>query len=190
MVPPAMGAIFDPAELHDVARGALDVPTDALVPHIAAALERRYPGHVRTPREWIFNNAGGAMGMMAILHASITEYLIVFGSPIGTEGHSGRFHADDWFFILKGEQWAYAEGEMERSVYRPGDMHHLPRGAARGYRIPDHCWALEYARGNIPSMLPFGLADAFTSTLDFRTIRKLFRLYGGAVIAELLRGKV
>lgn len=185
-----MGSIFDPSVLHEIARGAVDIPNDNLVAHLAAEIGARYPGHIRTPREWIFNNAGGAMGMMAILHASLTEYILVFGSPIGTEGHSGRFLADDWFFILKGEQWAYGEGEMERSVYRPGDVHHLPRGTARGYRIPDHCWAMEYARGNIPSMLPFALADSFTSTVDFRTIGKVFRVYGESVIAELKQGKV
>ena len=185
-----MAWIFDPDVLHEVARGAIGRPIDEIVAKVAGDLQERYPGHIQRDPEWVFNNAGGAMGTMAILHASITEYVIIFGSPIGTEGHSGRFFADDYFCILEGEQWAYDEDQLERSVYRPGDMHKMPRGTARGYRFPDRCFALEYARGWIPLMLPFGLADSVSSTLDVRTVLKTFRIYGQAVTRELLQGKI
>jgi C-8 sterol isomerase len=187
-----MGYIFDPHILHDVARRAL-VDGGSLrdkVARIRADLGARYPGHIRPEDEWVFNIAGGALGQMTVLHASITEYVIVFGSPIGTEGYSGRFHADDYFVILEGEQWAYGAGEEGRREFRAGDMHHMPRGEARGYRMPDRCYALEYARGLIPTMLPFGLADSFTSTLDARPVLETMRIYTRAVVGELLRGKI
>jgi C-8 sterol isomerase len=187
-----VGYVFDPQVLHEVAKRAVAKGGTLRdkVASIRGELAATYPGHVRLEDEWVFNIAGGALGQMTILHASITEYVIVFGSPIGTEGYSGRFFADDYFVILDGEQWAYSEGDEDRQVFRPGDLHHLPRGHARGYRMPDRCFALEYARGIIPTMLPFGLADSFTSTLDPVPVVKTMRLYARAVVGELLRGKI
>ena len=185
-----MAFLFDPDALHDIVRAAVGQPLETTIELLVERLAAQYPGHIDRRQEWIFNNAGGAMGMMRVLHASITEYLILFGSPIGTEGHTGRFLCDDYFYILEGEQWAYSEGDLERTVYRPGDVHHLPLGHARGYRMPDRCFALEYARGAIPLMLPFGFADAFSSTLDMPTLGKTIRAYTRCVLSELRKGKV
>ena len=175
--------VFDPEVLHDVAKSVLDRPMNEKVELIRAELARIYPGHVADEVEWIFNVAGGATGQMAVLHASITEYVIIFGTPIGTEGYSGRFAADDYFIILEGEQWAFGEGDFERQVYKAGSMHHMPRGHARGYRMPDKCFALEYARGWIPLMLPFGLADSFSSTVDPIPVARTMKVYTKAVLS-------
>lgn len=185
-----MGYIFDPEVLHEVARSALGRPLPDMVEHIGAELERRYPGHIVRHREWVFNNAGGAMGQMMVLHASITEYVIVFGSNTGTEGASGRFAADDYFMMIEGEHWSYAEGALEREVTRAGEMTMLRRGESKAYRLPDRAYALEYARGNIPLMLPFGFADTFSSTLDFKSLWRTVRVYTKAVVGNLARGKI
>ncbi|NUO52552.1 MAG: hypothetical protein HOV80_27205 [Polyangiaceae bacterium] len=180
--------IFSPEVLHGVAKEAVSgqPTTEGKVDFIRSRLSEIYPGHVRPENEWVFNIAGGSMGHMTILHASITEYVIIFGTPIGTEGYSGRFAADDYFMILEGEQWAYDEGGMKKEVYKPGDLHIMPRNVARGYRMPDHCYALEYARGWVPLMLPFGLADSFTSTMDMQNVAKTMKIYTRAVLGEWL----
>jgi len=183
-----MAYVFDPTVLHEIVRTVLGQPMPALVQSLRAEIETRYPGHVFPSSEWVFSNAGGAMGHLTILHASLREYVIVFGTPIGTEGHTGRFPSDDYFYILEGEQWAYGEGELTRRVYRPGDCHVLPRGHAEGWSMPGHAYAMEYARGVIPAMLPFGLADAFTSTLDYPSIAKTLRLYTQAALHEMIHG--
>ena len=186
-----MGYVFEPDVLGECVKQGVGKPADEAMDAITAALVQRYPDHVDGgPRQWVVNNAGGAMGQLTFLHASITEYLIFFGSPIGTEGHSGRYATEVYDWVFDGEMWCYLEGETQRTSYGPGDLAYLGRDRIKGYRIPDHAWMLEYSRGPIPSMLPFGVADTLVSTLDFKTLGRTFYRYGKYVTGSLLRGKI
>ncbi|EAW08262.1 C-8 sterol isomerase ERG2 [Aspergillus clavatus NRRL 1] len=186
--------IFDPEHLHDLSQRAVQThgnDTRAMVDYIVAELDQKIPGnHINKNEEWMFNNAGGAMGAMYIIHASITEYLIIFGTAVGTEGHTGRHTADDYFNILQGTQLAYVPGTYEPEVYPAGTVHHLRRGDVKQYKMPEACFALEYARGWIPPMLFFGYADTFFSTLDFPTLWTTTRVTGREMIQNLLRWKL
>jgi C-8 sterol isomerase len=171
--------VFDPDALREVAKLGDGLPIEERFRTIARALAERHPGRISEEQEWVFNNAGGVMGQFSVLYASLTEYVIFFGSPIGTSGHTGRYClVKDWAFLLDGEIWYFGQGQISRDVYRAGDEIVLEPGSAKGFRIVDHAWILEYARGPIVTMLPFGLADAVFSTLDFRTVFRTFRLYG------------
>lgn len=185
-----MAYVFDPDVLHGIAKNAIGQPIEATVAQVVRELDERYPGHILTNTGWVFNNAGGAMGSMRILHASMTEYVIIFGTAIGTEGATGRFAADDWFFMLDGEHWSYGEGDLDRQVTRAGEVSVLERGQAKAYRFPDKAWGLEYARGAIPLMLPFGLADTLFSTLDLRQLSRTMAIYGKHVVHNLIQGKI
>lgn len=189
--------VFDPDHLHELQLSALAASpnnTAGMISHILANLTTTYStAHVSINpdnSEWVFNNAGGAMGAMYIIHASVTEYLIIFGTPLGTEGHSGLHTADDYFHILVGEQWAFQPGALEMERYRPGDVHLMRRGVAKQYKMHEGCWAMEYARGWIPLMMPFGLADTFTSTLDVTTLYRTIRITAREMLKNLLLGKI
>lgn len=58
---------------------------------IHAELAKKYPGHILPKKDlqWMFMNAGGWMGSMCLLHASLTEYVLFFGVALDTSGHSG-----------------------------------------------------------------------------------------------------
>jgi C-8 sterol isomerase len=119
----------------------------------------------------------------------VTEYLIIFGTALGTEGHTGRHTADDYFHILTGTQLAFSAGSFEPEIYPPGSVHHLRRGDVKQYKMESACFALEYARGFIPGMLFFGYADTFSSTLDFPTIWATTRVTGEQILRNLVRFK-
>ncbi len=111
--------------------------------------------HGRTGRVYLVNGHRASLRELAAV-AAITEYLLFFGTPIGTEGHSGRYRTEVYDFLIRGEMWTYTEGETERKTTRPGDNYaYLGKRRAKGYKIPSDGWMLEYARGFIPFMLTF-----------------------------------
>ena len=87
---------------------------------------------------------------------------------------------------------------MKPKTYHAGTMadalaevkHDLGRDAVKYYKLPERGWMLEYARGPIFTMLPFGLADSVFSTLDLRALRQTISTYGSLCVKELLKGKI
>ena len=208
--------VFKLDQLEDVSQRGIAAhgnDTRAIVQFIVDELagQATVSSYVNRDEDWMFNNAGGAMGAMYIIHASaspllpfppthlsppkltpspgITEYLIIFGTAVGTEGHSGRHTADDYFYILTGTQKTYTPGRYEPDVFPAGSMNHMRRGDVRQYRMPESCFALEYARGWIPPMLFFGFADGLSSTLDFPTMWKTVWITAKLMVGNLAKGK-
>jgi hypothetical protein len=186
-----MSHVFDPETLHQIARKAQGLPFDELTRMVVDEVERAYPGHADGRDDYIFNLTAGSCGMMKILHASITEYLIIFGSAIGTEAFSGRYQMDIYDYVITGEMRTYTDDRCgECVVTRPGEGALLPRGRAKGWRITEGTWMLEYGRGFLPSALPLALGDVVLSAMDWRSALDLLRIFARHSIREIRQGKL
>ncbi len=186
-----MGYLFDPLKLHEISKKGVGLPFEGMVSVVSDELSRTYPGHIETKPNWIFSLAGGATGIMTILHASLSEYVIIFGTPVGTEGFSGRYHIDIYDYVMAGEMRTYTEQHLgEARVSKPGEWQVLNRGQVKGFKLPDAVWLLEYGRGPIFTALPMALGDAVFSGMDATTIVRTLWNYGKFVTRELLRGKI
>lgn len=168
---------FDPHVIHEISSKHLGQPLEQMFERIVAELSERYPGAIDDSKPWIFSNAGGVMIEMKIIYASLTEYIMFWGTPIGSEGHTGRHLAEFYDTVLDGEAWYYREGQLVRDAYTPGDHIFVGKGQSSGMNFPDHVWMIEYSRGILPSLIPFGLADSLLSTLDFKTTWQTLVIY-------------
>jgi C-8 sterol isomerase len=186
-----MGYIFDPDTIHQISKKGIGLPFEQQNAAILAGLAEAYPGHIETNQEWIFNLSGGMTGIMTVAHASLSEYLLIYGTPIGSEGYSGSYHIDIWDAVVAGEMNTYLDetpGVAEHTP--PGVMAYLPKGKTKACHFSPNCWMLEYGRGPILSALPMGLGDGILRGLDPWLILKTIRIYTRLTVKELLQGKI
>jgi hypothetical protein len=173
--------LFDPDVIHECSMVGLGLPKPAMFDAIGEAMGAKYPGRIVHDQPWIYSNAGGAMIQMKLYYASVFEYLMIWGTPIGSEGHSGRHLVGFWDTVIDGEMWYYGEGQFDKRVYKPGDRVYVGRNQARAMNFTDGVWAVEYARGPLPASVPFGVADELVSTLDFATAGQTLAVYAALV---------
>jgi hypothetical protein len=89
--------IFTRDGLADIANSARlgnpGAPPQVILANITATLAARYPGVIEPSHDWVFMRAGGWMGAYKMLYATLTEYVLLFGTAMDTSGHSGRYWA-------------------------------------------------------------------------------------------------
>ncbi|XP_051540792.1 sigma non-opioid intracellular receptor 1-like [Myxocyprinus asiaticus] len=153
---------------------------------VVVELRKRYPGHILPDEDlqWVFVNAGGWMGSMCLLHASLTEYVLLFGTAVDTGGHSGRYWAEISDTIISGTFRQWKEGTTKSETYYPGDTIVHAVGEATSVQWSAGTWMVEYGRGFIPSTLGFALADTVFSTQDFVTLFYIVRVYLKSMLLE------
>ncbi|KAA0703650.1 Sigma non-opioid intracellular receptor 1 [Triplophysa tibetana] len=171
--------IFTKEEVAKIARQYAGQDHEQAFSKVVVELRKKYPGHILPDEDlqWVFVNAGGWMGSMCLLHASLTEYVLLFGTAVDTGGHSGRYWAEISDTIISGTFRQWKEGTTKSETYYPGDSIVHPVGEATSVQWSTGTWMVEYGRGFIPSTLGFALADTVFSTQDFVTLFYTVRVY-------------
>lgn len=182
--------LFTPEELQEIANIGLEdgLPLSERWEMMRAELASRYPGKIADELHWVFNSSGNVQAQLALVYASPTEYVAFFGTPVGADGFSGRYNeADVWDMMVEGEMLCWKPGEFEPAYYYPGETAYLPKGIGKGFRYVNSTWMIDYGRGNIITMFPYGvIAPALYNTLDFKSAWEQFRDYAELVIKSAL----
>jgi sigma non-opioid intracellular receptor len=170
---------IDPDVLHSVAQQVVGLGLEGgeLIARTDELLAGEYPDLIDpAPGRWVGSKAGGILGKVRFLYFSPREYIVVFGSPTGTQGFSGRYkHVDIHKFLLAGRIDSYDLGSDDTVALPPllpGEHTCLERGHARGLTIAPGSWHLEYGRGAVATTLPFAMVDTLLVSLEFESVRR------------------
>lgn len=103
---------------------------------------------------------------------------------------TGRYWANISDTIIAGKFVQWKEGTIHGDVYVTGDTVWHGVGETAGVHWTAPFWAVEYGRGFIPSTLGFALADTIFSTQDLYIMYRIFRIYGIALLQEIMQGNL
>jgi len=177
---------FDPLELRDVALRHVGKP----VPEIVAGLERdlkaEYGDRIHLDMPWVMSPAGFAMYQVKMIFARANEYIGMMGVPIASTGHTGRHPVTYYDTILSGSSRKIAAGELEPRTISAGDFLVTRPWESFAFSVPDHVFFLEYCRGPLPILMPFGLTNYLFGTLDFKSAFQIVKSH--ATLAWRSRG--
>jgi hypothetical protein len=181
---------IDPAVLHNVAQQVVGLPVEngQLIARAIELLADEYPELIdRTPGRWVGSKAGGILGKVRYLYFSPREYLVIFGTPTGTQGFSGRYkRVQIHKFLMAGRIDFYdlESDDTEATTLLPGGHTCTEKGQARGLTIHPGSWHIEYGRGAVLTTLPFAMVDTLLVSLELESVRR-----STVEFVKLIRGR-
>ncbi|MGV0606408.1 isomerase [Mycolicibacterium sp. XJ1904] len=169
---------IDPDVLHGVAQQVVGLSVDSgeLTTRAVELLADAYPDLIdRAPGRWVASKAGGILGKVRFVYFSPREYIVIFGSPTGTQGFSGRYkRVQIHKFLMAGRIDSYdlESDDNTAMVLLPGERTCLEKGKARGLTIHPGSWHIEYGRGAVATTLPFAMVDTLLVSLELDSVRR------------------
>lgn len=188
---------IDPIVLEQIVQGVVEqskaqnLDSEASIELAREKIAEHYPNVVsKTPRCWMGSRAGGVLGKMTLLHASMSEYLIIFGCPTASSGFSGRYNfVEIWDFFFAGETLTcdLESNQIKPNIYKAGDKGFLPKGQALSCEFKADTWMVEYGRGWIVTALPFALMDSILSSVELKSFYLTAKEYTYFILKQWFR---
>lgn len=128
-----------------------------------------------TPGRWVGSKAGGILGKVRFPYFSPREYIVIFRTPTGTQGFSGRYkHVQIHKFLIAGQIDSYdlESDELIPMTLRPGEHTCLENGHGRCLTIHPGSWHIEYGRGAVVTTLPLAMVDTLFVSLELESVRR------------------
>lgn len=177
---------LDPDEIRELALPHVGKPPAQIMADLERDLAARYGDLIHLDMPWVTNPAGFAMYQVKLVFARANEYLGLMSVPVPGTGHSGRHPVTYFDTILSGGSQNIATGEFEPKVTSAGDFLVTRPMESFTFHVPEHIYFIEYCRGPLPVLMPFGLANYLFGTLDFKQAAQIVKTH--ATLAWRSRG--
>jgi hypothetical protein len=181
---------IEPGALHNVAQRVAGTSNDGgeMITRAVELIAEEYPDLIDpTPGRWVGSKAGGILGKVRFLYFSPREYIVIFGTPTGTQGFSGRYkRVQIHKFLMAGRIDSYdlESDDTTAMTLLPGEHTCLEKGQARGLTIHPNSWHIEYGRGAVATTLPFAMVDTLLLSLEFESVRRSAVEFGRLLRAQ------
>lgn len=169
--------VFEPDALHEIALRHVGKPPQEIATNLEAELKTTYGPLIHTDMPWMIQPAGFAMYHVKFLFAAMNEYIGLMGIPIPSTGHSGRGRVTYWDTVLSGSLEGFVPGMHFAYETRAGNRTVTQPLEPNAFAVRDHVFFLEYARGPMLTIEPFGMANHLFSTLDLKTAWRQLRVH-------------
>jgi sigma non-opioid intracellular receptor len=169
---------IDPDDLQEIAAQVAGLPLEngELIARATEMLAAKYPDLISVePGRWVGNTSGGILGKVRFLYFTPREYVVIFGSPSGTQGFSGRYkRVEIHKYLLAGriDSFDLESDQTVAATLLPGEHARLEKGQVKGLTIHPGSWHIEYGRGAVVTTLPFAMTETLLVSLEFASMRR------------------
>lgn len=161
--------VFDPHELRDLALRHVGKPVGVIAADLEQDLADKYGKLISRDMPWVITPAGFLMYQVKMVFARPNEYIGLMGIPVESTGHTGRHPVTYYDTMLSGGSRNFHPGQHEPEIVKAGDFLVTRPGEAFAAQVTDHIFFLEYCRGPLVTLMPFGFSNYLFATLDLKS---------------------